>query len=175
LDGIELKIDLGLAYFIVPTVPPVVLVGGQTEPTAAQLVEQERLRLYALWRLGDASKVADGTAKPQLAQATRRVVGQVTAITAVSSGREAIRVAVLNLLAATLPSQGLSPIGLTLGGVVADEAVRQGWIEGALKSIDPAFSAPKLEQMRIAALSGAGTIVVPGNSTLHVNVPGPAV
>jgi hypothetical protein len=171
-DGIELKIEIGLAYFIVPVIPDIELAEGQTEPTEEQLVAQELRRLRALWRIGDASRVVDTMAKPQLAQATRQIVGQYDAIAAVSSSREAIRVAILTRLSQTLPPQGLNPVGLTLGGVFADADVQKGWVEQALMTIDPAFSRHKLEEMRINAITGAGTVVVPGNTALHVSLPG---
>jgi hypothetical protein len=170
-DGIELKVDLALAYFIVPNVPAIVLNEGQTA-TQQQIRDYTEALLFALWRIGDASKVVELMAKPNLAQATRQIVGQYDAIAAVSSSREAIRVAILTRLSQTLPPQGLNPVGLTLGGVYADPAIQQGWVEQALMTIDPAFSVHKLEEMRINAITGAGTIVVPGNTALHVSLPG---
>jgi hypothetical protein len=172
IDGIELKVDLTLAYFIRPVVPDIVLQEGQVEPTAEQLADYEQERLFKLWRLGDASKIVDQMAKPQLAQATRHVLGQFGAMAAVSSGREVVRAQILEHLVVTLPPQGLLPVGLTLGGVVADAAVRDAWVEQARIVIDPALSPHKLEEMRIAAVAQANTVIVPGNTPLFVALPG---
>lgn len=164
-DGVEIRVDLSLAYRITPNYTERILPDGRIDPTSTLS--------YALWRSGNYEGVRDGMAKPALAMAAREVFGQYPALAAVSTDREAIRVAIANLLGQRLPPQGLTLLGVNLGGTFADEAMQKAWLEKALIEIDPALSLAKLEEMRIGSVAMAGTVVVPGSTDLHLTLPLP--
>jgi hypothetical protein len=170
-DGIEIWVEITLAYFIRPT--------PEEEAEREARIARREWRASdkypgsrELWRLGAGESVRDNTVKPQVAQAVRRVFGEHFALPAVSTEREMIRIEIFTLLQALLPASSVLPIGLTLGDTVAEPELQKAWMQRALIEIDPALSSHKLEEMRINSVSQAGTIVVPGDTALHLSLPG---
>jgi hypothetical protein len=170
-DGIEIWVDLGLAYFIKPAPEA----DAERDARLARREWRPSDKFpgsWELWRLGPSDSVRDNTVKPQVAQAVRRIFGQHLALPAVSIEREMIRTEIFDLLKESLPLQNVLPLGLTLGGTFAEPELQKAWMQRALINIDPALSSHKLEEMRIQSVSQAGTIVVPGDMALHLSLPG---
>jgi hypothetical protein len=170
-DGIEIWVEITLAYFIRPTPED----DAEREARIARREWRPSDKFpgsWELWRLGGGEGVRDNTVKPQLAQAARRVFGQHFALPSVTTEREMIRNEIFELLQGSLPTQSVLPLGLTLGGAFAEPEIQKAWMQRALIAIDPALSSHKLEEMRIQSVSQAGTIVVPGDMALHLSLPG---